>query len=84
MRPAALRLLAENEADLVVVFHPLPFCAVARAAREAGGPPVVGFTTDLVIGHALNVSPDVDHYAVASDLVRKQLEARGGPWKFMR
>ncbi len=77
LRPAARRLLKTNEADLIVVSHPLPVCAVARAAREAGGPPVVGFTTDLVIGHSLNVSSDIDHYMVSSDLVRKQLETRG-------
>lgn len=38
---------------------------------------MVGFATDLMIGHALNVSPDVDHYMVATEFVRDQLRKRG-------
>lgn len=77
LRHSARRLLRENKADVIIVSHPLPVYAIARAAKEAGGPPVVGLTVDLVIGHALNVSPDVDCYLVATKSVCAQLRDRG-------
>lgn len=73
-------LIAVERPDVVVCTHAFPCGVMAEYARMfEDAPPILGVVTDFAV-HAFWVHQNVDGYAVATDAIRRAIEARGiGP-----